>query len=227
MIELAPLNTEGLTRLIIGSGAVRVASQLDELITLRQGIVSGIYVDCGDILTDPETNTPFVHTIADYVDRKFGIEPTIICNVDSKASSLGHTVATLLGTRHIAYGSESVQQAERGTERRVRLPKRTGPGDTIVVLDDVLTEGDTTASDAVTNVRNALRERADQIAETKVHLVTPLFRGNPKAAREQLGALGIQAHWFVTLEPVVKRMWRRLTPAQRDILMEVDHLGPY
>ncbi|HSX01660.1 MAG TPA: hypothetical protein VLF67_05460, partial [Candidatus Saccharimonas sp.] len=189
---------EAYTMALIQGGAVKVAPDTDHLFELRNGTKSCAYVDHGEILCQPDTFQPYIDALADSVCNNFPEHSTILVNVDSKSSP--HTVgalASLLRLRQIVVNPEATRLAEKGPSLGVRLPKEIKASDTLVVIDDVFTEGDTTAIDAVSLAIDAIASRFG-VTEQETHLVVGLLRGDMGKATKQLERSKIKLHWLTT-----------------------------
>lgn len=214
------VNVEAYEIALVQAGAVKVAPGPDNLFELRSGPESWVYVDHGDILCQPETYRPYITVLAEVVRDNFPEQSTILVNVDSKSSP--HTVgalASVLRLRQVVVTPQATSLAEKGSKLAVRLPQEIEPNDTLLVVDDVFTEGDTTAADVIERVRSAIIGRLGE-TQQDVHLIVGLLRGDRQKATRQLGVLGIKLHWLTTIESVLQKIWPALTPVQQQALAQ-------
>jgi orotate phosphoribosyltransferase len=208
---------EAYRRALLQSGGVKIADDPDGRFRMRSGTESWVYVDHGDLLCQPETNIPYIEAMTYYIQSTFPRETTVLVNVDSKSSP--HTagaIATLAAYRQIVVIPQDIQQAEKGTNRRVRMPQQLEGLHSVVIVDDVLTTG-TTALNIAELVVSELRQRIGDEAISKVnfHLIAGLAR-NPDKAVQNLQRHSITAHWFLTLlHDVIIKKWPEMTEMQK------------
>lgn len=200
-------------RALFEAGAVRIAPSADTLFTLRNGSTSWVFVDNGLLLPNPETNTVFVNALSYAITSRFQKDTTVLANVGSKSSP--HTVGAIAYAkeyRQIAVNLEAIAVQERGTELRLRVPE-IKTGDTILVIDDVMTPKDTTIIDTVEQIRKDLGEKANTV---QFHALVGLMRD--KRAVEELAQQGITAHYLLTLDDLLKSSFEslHLTSEQRE-----------
>ncbi|MDP1722936.1 MAG: phosphoribosyltransferase [Candidatus Gottesmanbacteria bacterium] len=197
---------------VVRSGAIHVASSIDSRFTLRSGDISWIYVDHGEILCNPENGIPFVRMLYEYLRQEFSPSSTVLVNVDSKASP--QEVGALAfhgGYRQILVNADDTTIAEKGINKRVRMPE-TKPGDQLVIVDDVLTKGTTVAA-VVELVRQQLQE------EHQFHLIVGMAR-TPQIAVPLLEDVGVTSiSWFIELPDILFRVWSDFSDAQRKGLL--------
>lgn len=143
------------------SGSIKEANPSGARYRLRNGELSGVYVDHGDLLTDPGGWTAFVDALSAligelYPDRR-GL---VLCNVDSKSSL--HLVGAICyreRLRQVLVLPDTTHRRERGTNRKVRTPSTLARDDRLLLVDDVYTPGDTTATDVYDRVAETLAMR--------------------------------------------------------------------
>jgi hypothetical protein len=206
--------------MLIQSGAVKIAPGLGDRFQLRNGSYSYVYVDHGDLICQPETNNVFVGAIGKYIKQQFAPDSTILVNVDSKASpQLTGAVAVAAKYRQIVVLPEATHREEQGLRLRIRLPATIGAHDKIVIVDDVLTPHDMTASRIAELVRDELNQRFDGSAANEVHLVVGLVR-DPEVAVRGLSDSKIHVHWLTTLADLVHGVWPRLDSEQKQRLRD-------
>jgi orotate phosphoribosyltransferase len=203
---------------LIDSGAVKVAVNANAAFQLRNGVESCIYIDHGDILCQPETNSVLVSALIQYLKNNFEPDRVILVNVDSKTSpQLTGAIAIAGGFRQILVLPETVYHEERGTRRRMRFPDSISSQDMIVIIDDVLTPYDTTALNVAKLVRSELdhmEEFASQGTKASFHLMVALVR-DESLVSSLLKKWDIKVHWLATLEDVIASLWPRLAEEQR------------
>jgi orotate phosphoribosyltransferase len=206
-------------KMLVTSGAVKVADGPDYTFSLRNGASSSVYVDHGDLLCYPKTNKVLLKALKRYVVRAFPADRTILANVDSKASpQLTGAIAATVGYRQIVVLPETTYENERGLRLRLRVPSDVAPEDRIVIIDDVLTPNDMTAVRIAHLVRADLRARLGSAADTiEVHLVVGLAR-DPLTARAELAEHGVKVHWLTTLPQVLDGLLPSLQADQQDCL---------
>jgi len=210
---------KGYEKMLIQSGAVRIATTLHTRFALRNGSYSYVYVDHGDLICQPETNKVLVDAVGQYIRQYFHPDRTILVNVDSKASpQLTGAIAVAAEYRQIVVLPEATHREERGLKLRVRMPIEINPGDKIVIVDDVLTPNDFTALRVADLVRGHLREKFGT-AENEVYLVVGLVR-EPDEAVPQLRDRGIEVRSLTTLGAVIRGAWPKLDSDQRQRLLD-------
>lgn len=205
---------------LVEGGAVKIAPDENHLFELRNGTHSWIYVDHGEMLCQPETFRLFMAAVEVCMEQVIGDKPAVLVNVDSKSSpQLVGALASKCGLRQIAVSPVMTQQAEKGPNLAVRLPKHLTREDTLVVLDDVYTEDDQTAIHTLSLVREAIASRF-ALDGLKVELLVGLLRGDPGKSVAQLGKLGVGLGWFTTLDRVLSDIWEGLNPDQKQGLSQ-------
>src|SRR6266568_3258888 len=106
---------KGYEKMLIQSGAVRIATTLHTRFALRNGSYSYVYVDHGDLICQPETNKVLVDAVGQYIRQYFHPDRTILVNVDSKASpQLTGAIAVAAEYRQIVVLPEATHRRERG-----------------------------------------------------------------------------------------------------------------
>ena len=221
--KLLPLETEQISlkeayvEALFASGAVKIAPDGEHKFKMRNGGESWIYIDHGDTICSPETNKPFIAVLIHECDKLGTAENSAIVNIDSKSSpQTTGAIAAMAGYKQIAVLPDQVQQAEKGTKRKLRIPKNLDGVKQLIFIDDVMTSGET-----VIEVAKLVREELVKIigqekaSDIQFHLVVGLAR-NPKKAVQRLKEAGIESHWTVELNEIIKKMWSRLTSAQQE-----------
>ena len=182
---------------------------------MKSGQESWIYIDHGDALCQPSTERPFIEAIGTIIENSFSNENVVLLNLASKSSPhVTGAVAFRNDCRQIIVSPEAVADAERGTNRNVRLPNILKGEDILVVVDDVLTSGETLKR-GLKIARNALRDRlgdgADKLAS---HLVVGINRATPETI-EILKQEGITITSLASIEEIITIIWQKLTPKQQ------------
>lgn len=204
---------------VIDAGAVKIAPTLGERFKLRSGGLSWIYVDHGDMLCQPNTEKPFIDAIGTLIEYTFPQDRVVLVNLASKASphETG-AVAYRNGLRQIIISPDEVAQAEKGTNRRVRLPHQMNDDDILVVVDDVLTKGGT-LKEGLVIVKDALRERFGERADMfPIHLVVGMSRASSETM-EMLKGKGIEVTSLASIEEIIISTWSSFSTEQQSGLL--------
>ncbi|MBI4973155.1 hypothetical protein HZC27_00915 [Candidatus Roizmanbacteria bacterium] len=204
---------------ILEAGAVKIAPTLGERFKLRSGGLSWIYVDHGDMLCQPSTEKPFIDAIGTLIECAFPQDKVVLVNLASKASphETG-AVAYRNGLRQIIISPDEVAQAEKGTNRRVRLPHQMSDDDILVVVDDVLTKGGT-LKEGLVIVKDALRERFGEKADMfPIHLVVGMSRASTETL-EMLKRQGIEVISLASIEEIIISTWSSFSAEQQSGLL--------
>jgi orotate phosphoribosyltransferase len=206
-------------RILVQSGAMRVAADLRGRFRLRNGAYSWVYLDHGDLLCQPETNSVLTKVLVSYIRAKFDPQHTVLANVDSKSSpQLTGAIASIGSYRQVVVLPEVTYRRERGMRLRLRLPAQLTERDSIVIVDDVLTPSDTTGLQVAKLVRRHVAERVGgKPRSVEVHLVVGVAR-DPSIACPPLQRNGIRVHWLKTLDEIISGAWPDLPVSQRERL---------
>lgn len=215
-------------KMLIGSGALKVADEPERPFQLRNGTRSLAYIDHGDLLCQPATNTVLVEAVGQYVANAFNPNDVILANVDSKASpQLTGAIAATRRYRQIVVLPDLTYRQEKGMNLALRAPADIGAHDKIVIIDDVHTPRDVTALRVAELIRRTLGARLGEeaIGRVEMHLVVGVAR-DPAAIRSELAGHGIESHWLTTLPDVLTEAWPTLDDPQREALIKEFPIGP-
>lgn len=197
---------------LFSSGAVRV-NPIENPFILRNGKQSILFVDHGLLLTNPSDSLGYYESLYETLVQSFQPDTTILVNVDSKSSPATTAVMAYKGGyRQILVNPEQTTKNEKGTGLRIRQPYNISSSDEIVVIDDVYTENDQTALHVINELKNQLDENH------KIHLMVGLLRGNPITSATKLAEQGVELHFLITQNDILRRVWRTLDPQQQEVL---------
>lgn len=191
------------------SKAIKIANSKDERFELRRGDKSWIYLDHGDVMCNPQQRKAFLAAMESKIKQMYeDFDNLILANVDSKSSP---EIKIRLAKRNneelpiITVINKTVKQAEKGTERRVRLPADLTEGDTILIVDDLTTTGGT-AKNTRDKIAQILHDRKD-ISENSVKFDLLVGTARRPSAAKKLEEQGFRkVEWCITLEDVLRSM---------------------
>lgn len=206
-------------RMLVESGALKIAEELKKPFRLRNGTRSFAYIDHGNLLCQPETNMIMVNAVGQYVSQTFKGSNVVLANVDSKASpQLTGAVAVTGRYRQIVVLPDLTYRREKGMNLRLRMPDELNAEDKIVIIDDVHTPRDVTARNVADLIRSTLAGRLGAAIKcVEMHLVVGVAR-DPGSIRSELAGHGIEPHWLTTMHDLLETAWPRLGNPQREAL---------
>jgi orotate phosphoribosyltransferase len=193
---------------LLKSEAVQIAQGKNQLFTLRNGTSSWIYIDHAVLLCDPVSRAIVVDTLSRELAKSAPHDQIVIANVDSKSSPhLAGAISIRGSYRSILVNPASTTLAERGNYTRLRVPTDMKSGDTIALVDDVMTYGDMT----LINIASLLR--ANGITQ-RITAFVALSRGPTHLIQRQLETHNITIRACVEMNTLIEYMLPTVTPQQ-------------
>lgn len=184
--------------------------------TLRNGKKSCIYIDHGDLICNPDTNKAFIKAILEYIQSNFSKKSTVLINVDSKSSpQITGALANAGEYRQIVLLPKDVYVAEKGTNRMIRFPMNINRTDKFIIVDDVLTSGQTVI-DVAQKVKSFLIKNY-RINNPQFYVIVGLAR-NPKIVMKKLAKVNIKSYWLIDLETILSYIWHTLSAKQKTLV---------